>query len=170
MENIKYQSLEEALKDFGWFTLIDDNEYREQVKNLFNPEKLDEDGVPMITTKQKTILVCDNKNWNNTYLIDLVSTVLKEKYIKPGQYMLIYCNNIKARTYIKNPAVHEKFIPQTEEGRENYEKSVLNPCIFFINPDSNVIVQLRETIGTITKDQITKYMNWLNDVFCSQHQ
>lgn len=166
----KYNNLEQALTDLGWFHIdnfkIDNKQAVENILSYFDPTNLDSTGQPKITAKNKTIIICDNHDFNETYLIDLVSKTLKESGYSVGKYDLVLIDNLTARSYIKNP----KFIPYIkEENFKLYELNNLKPCVIAINPEKDVIVSYNETEVTVITEQNVKYiLNYLDNDFCEK--
>ena len=164
---MKYNTLDEALNDLGWFHLDNiktDNRYViDSINEFFNPNNLNSENVPEITANQKTIIICDNSDFNETYLIDLVSEVLKEHNVKPGDYQLVLLDNVCGRLYIDNP----KFIQYIkQEDIKALERGKLFPQVIVINPETNVIVNVSETIITqITKEMIEYLIKYLDNDF-----
>lgn len=165
---MKYENLQKALTDLGWFYVSDSVENQnviEEIRKTFDPLTLNEDKTPKINTERKTIIVLDNKDWNETYLIDKVSQVLKQQNYTPGNYDLIYVDSIKARMFVQNPNFTD--VKKFEE--EGFEKNELRPAIIVINPNKNVIVAQFESF-VLEPSQIIRLFNWLDDDFCDKNK
>lgn len=156
----KYETLEQALKDLNWLKI--DSE--EELINYFNPNNLDEEGVPEITAKEKTIIVCDNKDWNSNYVIDLVANTVKNQNIN---CKLVYINDINLRLFVEK-------INLTESDKEEFdfiiEREKLHPMVIVINPEKNVIVRMQESNLTIIRDfHVETIVQWLDNKFCDKN-
>lgn len=167
---MKYENLEKALTDLGWFLLTDEVGYSTLLE-IFNPEQLNDQKQPTITTKTKTVLVLDNNDWNETYLIDLVSEQLKKQYpnIKPGYFDLVYCNDICNRTFVE---LQRKIVcySHTDEETKDIERKELHPMVFVINPEYKCLVALKEQqLNTITEREVTEILKFLDDDFCKDN-
>lgn len=158
----KYETLEQALNDLNWMKINSDK----ILKNFFNPDNLDEEGVPEITTKEKTIIVCDNREWNSNYVIDLVSDVIKTNNIKDCK--LIYINDVNLRIYIEKLDLGNSVL--TNEFLEEIEREKLHPMVIVINPEKNVIVRIQENgIALLNDIHVKSILNWLNNDFCDKN-
>ena len=168
MENNKYKTIDEALTDLGWFHIdniqTSTDEAIKHIQSIFNPFELDEDGQPKIVTDKTTIIICDNHDFNETYLIDLVSSELKKKDYKPGTYELILIDNVSARCYIQDP----KFIQYLkEEEYKTIEKNKLKPCVIVVNPTNNTMVMFEEKLTSIIDETIVNYLlQYADDETC----
>lgn len=160
-----YNNLDEALSDLGWFHI--DNIQTENsvaikhLQKIFDPTKSDENNNPLIITDKKTIIICDNHDFNETYLIDVVSKLLKEQNYKKGDLELVLIDNVCCRSYIQNP----KFIPYYDESDyKTIEKEKLVPSVFVINPNTKCIVCQQENIlGPIIEENIKYILQYLDD-------
>ncbi len=166
----RYKSLSEALTDLGWFHIdnveIDNKTAIDEINSIVNLNEINSEGIPTIKTNQKTIIVCDNYDFNETYLIDIVSAILKEKEYKPGDYQLIYIDNITAREYIENPKYIKYHNGASIEELKTIEREKLHPQVIVINPNVNAIVNVTETeITQVTEESIRYILNYLDDDF-----
>lgn len=166
-----YNTLEDALTDLGWYhisQLNTDNKIGiDHVNSLFvfNPQTSE----PDIKAENKTVIVCDNHDFNETYLIDKVSEELKNRNTKPGDYDLIYIDNICVREYIDNP----KFINYRNntpvEELKLIEKEKLVCKVIVINPEANTITAIEESrIASINENQIKYILNYLDTDFAKK--
>ena len=127
------------------------------------------EGIPEIKTEEKTIIVCDNHDFNETYLIDIVSALLKENNYVPGTYQLLYVDNITARQYIENPKFIQYHNNLSEEELKTIEREKLHPQVIVINPNVNAIVNVAEKeITQVTEEAIKYILNYLDDDFAKQ--
>ena len=166
----RYKSLSEALTDLGWFHIdnieIDNKSAIDNINEIVNLNETNFEGIPTIKTKQKTIIICDNHDFNETYLIDVVSSILKDSQYKPGDLQLVYIDNITARKYIENPKFIQYHNGLSEEGLKLIERTQLHPQVIVINPNVNVIVNVAETEITQVTEQDLKYIiKYLDDDF-----
>lgn len=166
----KYNTLEQALTDLGWFHIdniqTNNADAIKHLQSIFDPNDIDKDGQPKIKTEKTTIIICDNHDFNETYLIDMVSSILKENGYKPGDFELVLIDNITCRCYIQNP----KFIPYiTESDFKTIEKTKLKPCIIVVNSKNNAIVMVSEdNISTITEDKAKYILQYADDEMCKK--
>lgn len=166
----KYKSLSEALTDLGWFHIdnieIDNKTAIDEINSIVNLNEINFEGMPTIKTEQKVIIVCDNHDFNETYLIDIVSAILKEKDYKPGDYQLVYVDNITARGYIENPKFIQYHNGASIEKLKTIEREKLHPQVIVVNPNVNAIVNVAETeLCQVTEESIRYIMNYLDDEF-----
>lgn len=170
-QNQFYKTLEEALTDLGWYHIsqlnTDNKTGVDHINSLFvfNPQSSE----PDIKTENKTVIVCDNHDFNETYLIDKVSEELKNRDTKPGDYDLIYIDNICVREYIDNP----KFINYRNntpvEELKLIEKEKLVCKVIVINPEANTITAIEESrIAPINENQIKYILNYLDTDFAKK--
>lgn len=169
----KYKSLSEALTDLGWFHIdnieIDNKNAIDEINSIVNLNDIDSNGIPTIKTDQKTIIICDNHDFNETYLIDIVSAILKEKDYKPGDYSLIYIDNITARQYIENPKFIQYHNKSSIEELKTIEREKLHPQVIVINPEVNAIVNVAESeITQVTEESIRYIINYLDNKFAEK--
>lgn len=168
--NQMYKSLSEALTDLGWYHIdnieIDNKQAIDLLNEVLDFSNRDTDGSPKILAEQKTVIVCDNHDFNETYLIDMVSEVLKQKETKPGDYQLIYVDNITARQYIDNPKFIQYHNGASVDELKTIEKNQLKPQVIVVNPDVQAIVKVSETeITQITKEMVNYVINYLDNEF-----
>ena len=166
----RYKSLSEALTDLSWFYIdnveIDNKTAIDNINEIVNLNEINFEGMPTIKTNQKVIIVCDNHDFNETYLIDIVSAILKEKDYKPGDYQLVYVDNITARGYIENPKFIQYHNNLSIEELKKIERESLHPQVIVINPNVNAIVNVAETeITQVTEEGIRYILNYLDDEF-----
>lgn len=170
-QNQFYKTLEDALTDLGWYHIsqlnTDNKTGIDHVNSLFvfNPQTSE----PDIKAENKTVIVCDNHDFNETYLIDKVSEELKNRNTKPGDYDLIYIDNICVREYIDNP----KFINYRNntpvEELKLIEKEKLVCKVIVINPEANTITAIEESrIASINENQIKYILNYLDTDFAKK--
>jgi hypothetical protein len=122
---------------------------------IYIDNKIIIDGTPKITSNRKAIIVYDNKLFQVSYLIDLILDAIEfetsENKHKFDNIDILYINDKNiACNFIYNKSILE--IPEVK----------LFPCIICINPFSNHIVELSESLqSTITVDGIIRIMTWL---------
>ena len=126
------QTLDELLKKHNISKINNSVE----LKNHFNLDLLDEDSVPAVITKEKTIIIIDNEDFNETYLIDIVNECFdlflsgdRGKDIK-----LLYIDNFDLRCLIFNIVPDIRKLKTIEE-RKAFEKVNLVPSFIIINPN-----------------------------------
>lgn len=170
-QNQFYKTLEDALTDLGWYHIsqlnTDNKTGVDHINSLFvfNPQTQE----PDIKAENKTVIVCDNHDFNETYLIDKVSEELKNRNIKPGDYDLIYIDNICVREYIDNP----KFINYRNntpvEELKLIEKEKLVCKVIVINPEAKSITAIEESrIAPINENQLKYILNYLDTDFAKK--
>lgn len=165
-----YKTLADALTDLGWFhidnIITEPKQGIDEINKLVNLNERNSEGVPVIKTDLKTIIVCDNHDFNETYLIDLVSEIFKENNYKPGDYHLIYVDNITVREYIENPKYINYHNSETTEELKTIERNKLHPQVIVINPEVNAIVNvIEEEITQVTKEAIAYIIKYLDNDF-----
>ncbi len=160
---MKYNTFEEALTDLGWYHIdnfeVDNKSAIDQINEILNLSAVPE---PKIVTDKKTVIICDNHDFNETYVIDLVSSSLKAIDTKPGDYQLVYIDNVTARQYIDNPKYIQYHTNASDDELKVIERNTIKPKVIVINPEADSIVAVSETeITQITQeavDYIIKYL------------
>ena len=166
----RYNTLSDALTDLGWFHIdnieIDNKSAIDQINGIVNLNETNFEGIPTIKTEQKTVIVCDNHDFNETYLIDIVSAILKNSEYKPGDLQLVYIDNITARQYIENPKFIQYHNNASLDELKTIERNYLHPQVIVINPNVNAIVNVAETeITQVTEEAVKYIIKYLDDNF-----
>lgn len=166
----QYENLEEALIDLDWYLVsesVDEQNTIDTICEFLNPFIREKDNSPRITAKHKTIIVLDNCDFNETYLIDLVSKVLKDKNYKPGDYDLVYCDSFDARYLLQ----YGKEIDDEEKEKyknkpiQELEKQFLSSGIFVINPDHKFVTYKNDKYFGMVADDVEKLLECFDDKF-----
>lgn len=137
-------------------------------KLVFDATDIDDEGAPKVNAKQLIIFVCENSDFNETYLIDKVYKILEEdfKSEKPSYQNAIvaYINDIVVRNYIGNPKETEcKF--ESEEVRCAFEKELPTICGIVI-PEKNDVYLIRDTPLTVIETKtLRKFFNAVSKNF-----
>ena len=131
-------------------------------KLVFDPTAIDDEGAPKVTAQQLMILICENSDFNETYLIDKVYQILKEDFeSKEQKYQnaaIVYIKDTIVRNYIGNPKEIEcKF--ESEEVRCLFEKELPTICGIVI-PEKNDIYLIKDTpLTVIETETLRKFFN-----------
>lgn len=137
-------------------------------KLVFDPTDIDDEGAPKVTAKQLMILICENSNFNETYLIDKVYQILKEDFeSKEQKYQnaaIVYIKDTIVRNYIGNPKEIEcKF--ESEEVRCLFEKELPTICGIVI-PEKNDIYLIKDTLLTVIETEtLRNFFNYVSKKF-----
>jgi hypothetical protein len=127
----------------------------DSLKKYFDVELLDEDGTPKILCEQKVVIFCDNLDFNETYLIDIINAYLDEvKYIKESVDFL-YIDNFDVR---KELLAKNIFWDKASVDQKAFEKTYLSPCILTINPIKDELSYFQEMIAPFDLTIVKKIM------------
>lgn len=158
MENIiyKYNNLEEALNDLQWVHISNENgpknieEGGQILKKYFDVDNLDTKYIPKIITENNTVIVFDNDDWNESYLIDVVSELVRNK-IEKYNIKLVLITNIYVRLNVyKDSNFNPDRLLIDLEYRKEIEKSETTPSVITVNPEKQTIYwEVESRLGTI---------------------
>ena len=128
---------------------------------FFDPEKLDDELSPKINCSHPMILLCENSDFNETYLIDRLYDYLKRDAEGKNKFAHIwigYVNDLVIRNYIRNPK-ETKFECDNLEKRKAFEHELPTMC-FIVLPEKNDIFVLQDTpITTINQKHFDAFMD-----------
>ena len=121
------------------------------LKKYFDINILDEDSTPKIECEHKVVIISDNVDFNETYLIDIINEYLTDKQIVKDSVEFVYIDSIDVRhklfaKNISNVGIIEK----------DFEKTYLSPCILTINPITNEICYFQEIMAPFELSVIQK--------------
>jgi len=148
-------TIEQLMQKYGFKRI----EKFEDFKNLFDVTNLDEDNSPKIITTKKSLLIFDNQNFNETYLIDLINQYFDESMINIPSLNIDFF-------YIDAPLVRaELFTPNIIEEEydtiDNLERNFLVPTIMIINPEEEQLTFFTESIVPFDLDSVKSCLTWL---------
>ena len=119
------------------------------LSKYFDVNILDEDGTPKIVTEQKTIILMDNEDFNETYLIDVFNKTFEDTNLEHVE--LVYIDNFDVRKQLV-----AKDIEQGTIDKKAYEKTYLTPCMMLINPISNRFDYFQEMVAPFEYEVVRK--------------
>lgn len=164
---MKYENLNEALNDYNWIHInTEDISVKDEILNFIDLQKFNETGrvVSGVKSNKCTILVLDNKKWNETYLIDKVSTCLLTSDFTISDLNLVYVDSIYARTFIEYPKQYnEQELSDIVKNLTSFEKHSLHPMVIVVNPKADCVVVARESqFGVVTENDINNVLKYID--------
>lgn len=132
----------------------------EELEKVFDLKLLDEDNTPAIVTDHKVVVLFDNMDFNETYLIDVVNKYLDEHASVANNVEILYVDDFNIRRKLLAPGI---FINLGALGKENldgmkaFEKTYLPTTIFTINPITNEFRRYSETFVPFDEFSINKF-------------
>ena len=119
----------------------------ENLIKYFDVTQLDEDSTPKIMCENKVLIIFDNENYNETYILDIVLEYLKTHQWIKDNVEIIYIDNFDVRVKLFAEKKYNEFwdannIPSHSE----FEKNYLRPGLMTINPIENQLSFYPETL------------------------
>ncbi len=152
MENQQSPEIVELLKLNGIKSIQNFDEF----KKYFDVTKLDEDGTPEIVCENKVVIIFDNQDYNETYLIDLYLEYLKTHLWLKDSIEVIYIDSFDVRKKLFAESVYNKqWDANNLMPRKEFEKKYLIPGIMTINPIENQISFHSEKMTPLTLEHVT---------------
>ena len=171
-----YRTIDQRLKDFFVGLLsnndnielveIHENDDLPKILEYFDPSKLMEGGQIFESSISKNLenpvfLVADNKDYNETYVIDQLIKVLDESEILDEiPVTIIYCDNVYMRMWLAGQA--PEFIENLDHKKTEMD---FPPLIIGINPNKgeNIYgIVTEDFLSTITINKIRELFEYLN--------
>ena len=108
---------------------------------------------------KKTLIIFDNQNFNETYLIDLINQYFDESMhnIKSLDIDLFYVDAPLIRAELFTPNIKE----EEYDTIDNLERNFLVPTIMVINPNENQLTFFTESIVPFDLDSVKSCLTWL---------
>lgn len=140
----------------------------EKFFEIVNLNELDEDLQPKIVTKDKSLIIFDNEDYNETYLIDLIKNHLENNKVSES-IKIFYIDKLEIRLKVFAPKKLTEFegllfdVQNQPINRKDYEKG-LNPGFMIIIPKNNTISIFKETmINIISQNNVTDMFKILSE-------
>lgn len=164
---------QEAIVDLGhmFLNIKTIDEFR---KLVFDPSDLDEELSPKINAQSLMIVVCENSDFNETYLIDRVYDYLKRDKEGDKKYesaIVAYVNNFEIRNYINNPKQEKLQITDENELKE-FEKELPTTCFVIVPSKDNIYIITDSPLTVLNQiyvdvyfDEVYKKINKIEDKF-----
>lgn len=130
-------------------------------KLVFDPSDLDEELCPKINAQSLMIVVCENSDFNETYLIDRVYDYLKrdkEECKKYESAIVAYVNNLELRNYIKNPK-EEKLKISDEKELKEFEKELPTVCFVIVPNKDNIYIINDSPLTVLQQIHVDTYLD-----------
>jgi hypothetical protein len=107
----------------------------EEIEKYFNINILDEDNTPQIVCENKVLIIFDNENYNETYLLDIVLEYLSTHSWLKENIEIIYIDNFDLRVILFAEKAYNKFWAENNiPPHSEFEKNFLTPGLMTINP------------------------------------
>jgi hypothetical protein len=130
---------------------------REELKKIFDWEILDADKQPKIITKVNTLLIFDYMDFNSTYLIDIVNSVITENKEFDRQTVdIFYIDDFYLR--------HEIFIPSVSMRNRDIkvtERELLKPGFMIVLPKIDSIDVILEKLLPLHEDNFKEIIEYI---------
>lgn len=131
----------------------------EELEKVFDLKVLDEDNTPAIVTDHKVVVLFDNMDFNETYLIDVVNKYLDEHASVANNVEFLYVDDFNIRRDLLAPSIIMNLGERGKEdidGMKSFEKTYLPTTIFTINPITNEFRRYSETFVPFDEFSINK--------------
>lgn len=126
------------------------------IAKYFDVTKTDDEGVPEITCEHNVVLIADNADFNETYLIDFVKNFLDKDDMKNlvKGVEFAYLDKVNIRHGLFNPS------QERHEGMsdKDFEKSYLRPSILIVNAVENEIHLFQEDFTPMVESEFEKIL------------
>lgn len=132
----------------------------EELEKVFDLKVLDEDNTPAIVTDHKVVVLFDNMDFNETYLIDVANKYLDEHASVANNVEFLYVDDFNIRRDLLAPNIIMNLGERGEEdieGMKAFEKTYLPTTIFTINPITNEFRRYSETFVPFDEFSINKF-------------
>jgi hypothetical protein len=142
----------------------------EELEKVFDLKLLDEDNTPAIVTDHKVVVLFDNMDFNETYLIDVVNKYLDEHASVANNVEILYVDDFNIRRKLLAPGIfinlgalgkenldEENLDKENIDGMKAFEKTYLPTTIFTINPITNEFRRYSETFVPFDEFSINKF-------------
>lgn len=135
---------------------IEKIENSEELKKYFDLNDLDADKTPKIVCDQKVVIVVDNTDFNETYLIDIINEIIEE-YPRLGKnessVKFLYLDNFDVKRELFAPSIEKTDDLTISE----FEKINLPPALLIINPMVEQFSSFTEPqLQTFNKDLVVE--------------
>lgn len=152
-KNIEFNSLseaQEAIVNLGYaFLRINTvEEFKKLVMYYNNNDKEDKDA--HISAKDNCLLLCENTDFNETYVIDLLYKCLKTSGKDLNISTIYYVNNTEIRNYINTN--QDKLVFSDFNELKEFEKS-LPTVVGVFYPKENISLKLQDTEITVISEK-----------------
>jgi len=135
------------------YKIIKLNEF-EKFSEYFDLTTLDEDGTPKIECEHKVVIIFDNEEYNETYLLDVIAEYLKNHSWIAENIAFVYVDNFELRMKLFGKKLFDEMVESGLMVKKEFEKKYLPPCIMTINPIENEINNFLEVITPFTLKMI----------------
>lgn len=132
----------------------------EELEKVFDLNVLDEDNTPAIVTDHKVVVLFDNMDFNETYLIDVVNKYLDEHASVANNVEFLYVDDFNIRRDLLAPRIIGNLDALDVVkiiGMKAFEKTYLPTTIFTINPITNEFRRYSETFVPFDEFSINKF-------------
>lgn len=125
--------------------------------SLINLNDLDENLMPKIVTEKTTLVIFDNEDYNETYLIDLVKNYLENNKIS-DKIEIKYIDNLDIRLKIFAPKIQMQLFDNKNNPtkRKEIEKANAIPAFMLILPKTNSIEIVKESFISVLNAEDVK--------------
>lgn len=126
----------------------------EELKKYFDVDSVDKDGTPKITAEHKVVIIVDNKDFNETYIIDLIDSYLEKHPSVANNVTFLYIDDID----VKKQLLAKNINTTIKLNDKTFEKTYLTPCILTINPIENQFNHFPEAMVPFSYEHICKLL------------
>ena len=152
-----FESLENATEAFQKINIkiVPINNIEELKEKVFDMDIVDDELAPKVTSIDNCLLVCENEDFNKTYLLDLLykSLIVED----PQTLKIYYVTDVNLRRKIISPS--SKAINfNTEQEREEFEKTLQGNIISVIPKDNDMYIIGDSPYSVLTQDAVDKFI------------
>ncbi len=150
--------MEKTLKNLLEINKVQKIDEFDKLTELFDLNQLDDEGTPSIVTERKTLIIFDNVDFNETYLIDVVNEFIKNNpnSINLDEVDIFYIDDFQIKKDLFAPSVEID-----KNAKKIFEKEHLIPCLITLNPVENTFAIFKEQLQIITKEALKNIFTWL---------
>lgn len=156
-----YKNIDELLSLTKAKTISTLDEFRETIFDMYNVDI--DTMIPKIKCEKTSIVVFDNKNFNETYVFDIINNLFEEnEKLREIEYFYVNDFNTKFNVIVKSHQRRNEINTKFKNDENAIEQEILRPCVFLIQPNKNDIEIEREAIvSLITKARLEKLFSQL---------
>ena len=164
-----FESLENAIEAFQkiGIEILKIHNIEELKEKVFDTDIVDDELAPKVTATDNCLLVCENEDFNKTYLLDLLYQSLSGG--DPQSLPLYYVTDVNLRRKIIAP--NSKDINfGTEQEREEFEKTLQGNIISVIPKDNDMYIIEDSPYSVLTQDAVDKFIEKFFTLINSEHE